>query len=47
MNKKIEYDVNLNIRLSRELRDKLNRIANKHNIKQSELIRQFIRELKE
>ena len=47
MSKKVEYNVNLNIRFSTELRDKLTRVAYKNNIKASELIREFIRRLEE
>lgn len=43
----VEYDVNLNVRVSKELRDKLQRVAVKNNIKASELIREFIRRLEE
>ena len=43
----VEYDCNLNIRLPKELREKLQRVAVKNNIKASELIREFIRRLEE
>ena len=47
MNKRVEYSCNLNLRLTPELRDKLARVAAKNQIRQSELIRQFIRNLEE
>ena len=46
-NRKTEHDVNINIRISSELRENLNRVAEKNNLKSSELIREFIRRLEE
>lgn len=43
----VEYNTNLNIRISHELKDKLTRVAEKNDIKASELVREFIRRLEE
>ena len=47
MAKVVNQDVNLNIRISRELRDKLHRVAQKNGVKGAQIIRECIKRLEE
>lgn len=47
MAKIVNQDVNLNIRISKDLRDKLKRVADKNGVKSSQLVREFVRRLEE